>query len=199
MTSSKIITISGITTALVLLFASKKNTNKLAESLYKQWKGIKEDNKTFYNTLFTFWKNLGYSDEKAKRYIKDSTPWSAAFISYIMTKGGMTNFPKSASHTCFASKIKKGSYDGLSLKRVGEYAPKVGDIVIRNRVKKLTFDSFKCGDPSHSDIVVQVLPGKLITIGGNISNSIAKTVVRTNSRGLISNNNYFAIIKVNQK
>jgi hypothetical protein len=49
---------------------------------------------------------------------------------------------------------------------------------------------------THCDIVTEVQPGRLVTIGGNVNHSVSVTRVPTDSRGLITEPKYFAVIKV---
>jgi hypothetical protein len=49
---------------------------------------------------------------------------------------------------------------------------------------------------THCDIVVEVRPNAIVTIGGNVSNSVSHTVVRTNPQGLIIAPSYFAVIRI---
>lgn len=187
----------GLLVGLIVLGKNVKANSKLAWVTYSKYLNIKENDSRFYEILKEFWMYAGLTESKAKNFISSNYAWSSAFVSYIMVKSGFKDFPVSTSHTCFASKIKNGNYENYSLKRVNEYAPKIGDIVIKNRAgNNLTYDSFKCGDYSHSDIVVGVTENQLITIGGNVNNQISITDVSINSKGLINDDKYFAVVSV---
>jgi hypothetical protein len=41
-----------------------------------------------------------------------------------------------------------------------------------------------------------VEPNRLITVGGNVSNSVKQTIVTTDANGFINKPDYFAVIKV---
>ena len=194
MENKQIIKIGGITAIILLLFSSVKSY-KLARTLYQKWKGAKE--KESYNIIKSFWISIGYTNQEAVSFVNSNTPWSAAFISYIMIKSGYKNFPKSKFNTCLASKIQVGDYDYFTLANPSEYSPKVGDIIIKNKPGgTLTFDSFNCGDDSRSDMVTKVSSSKIETIGGDFNNAIVQKVIPTDSQGKILNSSYFAIIKV---
>lgn len=185
------------TLGIVLAGAGEAKANsKLAEKLHKKFKGIKEYDDRFEEILIAMWIAGGKSEATAKVW-GYKYAWSAAFISYVMVKSGFENFPVSVSHTCFASKIKKGNYEEYALRRVSEYAPKVGDIVMLNRNGGgLTYDKFHCGQSSHSDIVYKIKGDYAYTIGGNVSNQIAERRVKLDSEGKIDNKLYFAVIEV---
>lgn len=188
----------GLTTTLLALLASNKAKANatFANNLFQKWKGVRENSSSFQPLLVDFWKAAGLSESKARDW-NYKYAWSAAFISYVMIKSGYTDFPVSTTHTCFASKIKANRYPKFELMRIESYAPKVGDILMLNRGGgSLTFDSFKCGDSSHSDIVTKIQNGYAYTVGGNVSNQILERKVKLDRNGKIENNLYFAIIKV---
>jgi hypothetical protein len=188
-------------TALTAISKASKPGNKaanLAMQLQKQWGSKKETDPEFKSFLIQMWKNLGLTDKAVESYIKDRQPWSAAFISLVMTQAGYTDFPKSASHSCYnaeARKNRKSNTGKFQLYRLEEYKPKVGDIVSKGRAGvSLTYDSVKCGDLSHSDIVVEVRENEIITIGGNVGDTVSITKVPTKN-GYINKSGYYAIIK----
>jgi hypothetical protein len=190
----------GLTT-LAISGASKKKGDKaakVAQQLLEQYRGLKETDPEMKQFLFTIWKNLGLSDKEAERYIKERIAWSAALISYVMIKGGYSDFPISASHSCYNERARKNREQNTGkfhLYRINEYKPKVGDIVSKGRAGvTLTYDSVKCGLVSHSDIVVAVTPTELITIGGNVGDAISITKVPLKN-GYIDKPGYYAIIK----
>lgn len=184
-------------TILALLAGGKVRANAVfANDLLAKWKGVNETDPRIQNLLIDMWKAAGLSESQAKQFSYKQA-WSAAFISYVMIKSGYKNFPVSTMHSCFAAKIKAGNYPEFELKRVNNYAPQVGDILMLNRNGgKLTYDSFRCGDSSHSDIVTKIENGYCHTVGANLSNQIMERKVRQNANGTINNSLYFAIIKV---
>jgi hypothetical protein len=193
-------------TALLIVGSSGGGTAKkgalmgkqvdIAKSLLSKWNKYKETDSVMKAFIKQLWKGLGYSDSKADAYVKDRTAWSAAFISFCMKTAGHDDFPISAAHACFAEKIKTGKYPNYTLHRIGNYAPKVGDIVLLNRGGgTVTFDNVKCGLATHSDIVTEVAESTIKTIGGNLSDTVSERTVKTKN-GRIDNSLYFAVIEV---
>lgn len=194
----------GIILGLTVIGAAAKASKggnkaaKIAMQLHKQWSDKKETDPEFKKFLIKMWKNLGLTDKATESFIKERQPWSAAFISLCMTEAGYTDFPKSASHSCYneqARKNRKSNTGKFQLYRIDEYKPKVGDIVSKGRAGvSLTYDSVSCGDLSHSDIVVEVKDNEIITIGGNVADTVSITRVPTKN-GYINKSGYYAIIK----
>lgn len=127
-----------------------------------------------------------------------STPWSAAFISYVMRQAGVS-FPSSAKHTIYAQALRNNSRN-FTILDPGKNKVEVGDIVIKNRDgNRLTFASGEWTGNSHGDIVVGISGNSAAAIGGNLS----QTVFRSNiplTNGLLSAGtsaapNYFVILR----
>jgi len=126
--------------------------------------------------------------------------WSAAFISFVYGKAGLSGsvFPFAPNHARYilkalanSDKIKSNAAvsqdeQALTYHEIDEKAPRVGDLVgygsstrnsellgrpvrstedIRRHLPKRHF-------PSHTDLVVDVQPGKLTVIGGNVGDTI---------------------------
>lgn len=124
----------------------------------------------------------------------DEYPWSAAFISYIMKKSGARNsFAYSGRHaTYIIDSVKKRDVHGYPFRGypINKAMPEIGDLVCapRGDSKSLAYSqivktaSFK----SHCDIVVAKKDGKYIeAIGGNVGDTVSKTVVPLTAAGYI--------------
>jgi hypothetical protein len=131
-----------------------------------------------------------------------SVPWSAAFISWVMRKAGAGKaFKYSAGHATYIRAAKDdriaNNDNPFKAYRISEMPPRVGDLVCKNRSGSgATYDNIRPGMTTHCDIVTEVAPNRLTTIGGNVSNSVCRTFVPTDARGLIARSNYFAVIRV---
>lgn len=169
---------------------------KNALEYFNKYKGIKETDQRLYDFLYKLWRHVGYSDNWAKKAIKDRIAWSAAFISYVYKD--YVDFPKSASHSYYIVASRENTQQNkgnFKLRKINEYKPQVGDIVCKNRGgKNYTYDSIFKGAISHCDTVVKVNRTSIETLGGNVSNQITKTIVPTKN-GYISKSGYFAIIQ----
>ena len=150
---------------------------------FSTWKNgkLKEGEKEAYSILKKYWDGLG--DWPEGRWKPTTTPWSAAFISYVMKKSG-DDFYNSAAHTTYATKAlqnrKKLIADPKSLTGVqhvlflkGEAQPDIGDVMFYVREGNIN-DWISGGGgqrPSHTDIFIGGGKG----IGGNLSNTCSKT------------------------
>ena len=129
-------------------------------------------------------------------------PWSAAFISWVMRQAGAGDaFKYSAAHAAYivAAKNNRLANNSNPFKayRISEVRPQPGDLVCKSRAGSgATYDNIRVGHKTHCDVVTEVRPGQLVTIGGNVSNSVSQTRVATDANGIINDPRYFAVIKV---
>jgi hypothetical protein len=151
-----------------------------------------------------YWKDLGMT------FPGTTTPWSAVFVSWCVQKAGATKaeFLFSAQHSAFVHAAIQNADNGAGVFQgvlVEVYAPQIGDIVHNNR-GNTSFDFAYArahkSYASHSAIVVergQDTNGYyLLTIGGNESDSIRRTLVYTNAAGFIKQrptNPYISVIR----
>lgn len=124
-------------------------------------------------------------------------PWSAVFVSWCVKQAGATaaEFTFSMAHSVFVHQAIKNADNGTGVFRgreIGAYAPKVGDIIHHNRGKKTVTFAFARKNAqyqSHSIIVIEVgqdTAGRFaFCVGGNEGDSVRRTVVRLDAKGLI--------------
>ncbi len=119
-----------------------------------------------------------------------------------MRKAGAGNaFRYSSAHAAYIKAAKENrmtnNANPFKAYRITEVKPAVGDLVCKSRAGSgATYENIRRGMKTHCDIVTEVQPGQLITIGGNVSNSVSKTQVKTDTEGYVGDPRYFAVIKL---
>jgi hypothetical protein len=166
---------------------------------------IKETDPKVRQALQDYWKigtGNNYSDAQlGDPNFQNDHPWSAAFISWVMkTAGAGSAFKYSSAHSTYtrwAKDNRVSNANPFKAYRMSELAPQVGDIVCKRRAGSgATYENIRPGMKTHCDIVTEVRPGRLVTIGGNVSNSVARKTPHTDPRGFLSDPDYFAIIRI---
>lgn len=142
--------------------------------------------------------------EPAELYPGWWRPWSAAFISWAVTGARVPWFRGSEWHTLYLARSTEDRPDRLV--RIEDYAPLAGDLICfgrtgaagaqglatsrafveRVRAIRSTDDAFG----GHCDIVVRVNRASVVSIGGNVRNSVAATVTPL-VRGRLLRSNVF--------
>jgi flagellum-specific peptidoglycan hydrolase FlgJ len=131
-------------------------------------------------------------------------PWSAAFISWIMKTAGAGNtFRYNGFHSVYTraaidNRLANNS-NPFKAYRISELAPQVGDIVCKSRAGSgATYENITASMKTHCDIVTEARQSSIVTVGGNVNNSVAQKIVRTDANGRIAEPNYFAVIRVGE-
>jgi len=121
----------------------------------------------------------------------DDVPWSAAFISWVVATAGVPRdlFCPHARHTIYVEHIvERMRRPGAALiaHRPETYAPKVGDLICASRDNSgATLDNLNRG-AGHCDIVVEVRPGQVHTIGGNVQDSVSRSIFPLSLAGFMT-------------
>lgn len=148
-----------------------------------------EDDDPFSDYVKAYWQGIGQPFDGDDTHV----PWSAAFVSYVIRKaGGYTGFKYSLRHSDYVHQAirrridgEEGPYIGL---RLDEHRPELGDIVCMARgTSNITYD-FAANNSqfaSHCDIIVRIKDGKVKTIGGNVSNSVARRTYNLDDNGFL--------------
>lgn len=124
----------------------------------------------------------------------DEYPWSAAFISYIMRQSGAgNNFRSSGYHARYiVDSVKNKNTQDYPFRGypINEKEPEIGDLICAPRGEDSNLQYSQIVDKvvfkSHCDIVVAKNDNRNIeVIGGNVGDTVAKTIVLLDSNGHI--------------
>lgn len=174
-----------------------------ANEEYSKWnvKGekIKEHDSRTLKDLQNYWESTNNSYSSMK-----GSPWSAAFISYLMKQAGAKDdFKYATSHSTYIIQSiqnrlnKTGRFKGY---KPEEVKLEVGDLVCYPRAGSGANYNSTGSYESHCDIVTSInkRTNTATSIGGNVSDSVSKTIIPLNTKGQINNNNnkgYFVVVK----
>jgi hypothetical protein len=122
------------------------------------------------------------------------TPWSAAFISWLMCEGGVSDFRRSWAHRDYVDAAIAAADGGPGHAYVAhdaDHAPLVGDLLCSGRAGYRPHDvAARRDDPApeaemHCDLVVAIdaPTGLVLAIGGNVDNAVALVPYRLTRAG----------------
>ena len=125
-------------------------------------------------------------------YTDDSEyAWSAAFISYVMRIAGAGDrFPYAPSHAAYVNAAAAHDSPILRPWPPDGYAARPGDLICRGRhgASGLRFGDLPTRQlwPGHCSIVVDVQPGLLSVLGGNVDDAVTMTHVPITETGMLA-------------
>ncbi len=145
------------------------------------WKNssVKETSPQAFPMLDKYWKNIGQNftqEQLSQSDFQNTWPWSAAFVSWCMTRVDPT-FPKAASHHVYTKKAlenrnsNQGGWRLYSLSR--EKSPvlaQVGDVCVKPR-------DGGSDTNSHGDLVWKIESKKAYLAGGNLGDTQKSTII----------------------
>jgi hypothetical protein len=121
----------------------------------------------------------------------DDAAWSAAFVSWDIASAGVPRdlFCPDQRHTIYVERlVERAGRPGAVLipRQPGERAPQVGDLICASRAGSgTTLDNLNRG-AGHCDIVVEVQRGQVAAIGGNVADSVSRSVFPLDANGFLS-------------
>jgi hypothetical protein len=134
-----------------------------------------------------YWASVGHPERSGL----DDVAWSAAFISWDIQSAGVPRdlFCPDQRHTIYVERlVERARRPGADFipRRPDERAPEVGDLICSSRSGSgTTLDNLNRG-AGHCDIVVEVRPGALAAIGGNVGDSVSRSVFPLDANGFLS-------------
>ena len=132
-----------------------------------------------------YWKSV---DRPTLTGLDTEVPWSAAFISWDIASVPRDLFCPDARHTIYVERmVLREERPGAVFvpRHVNERAPQVGDLLCAARDGGgTTLENLNRG-PGHCDIVVEVQPGKVHALGGNVHDSVSRSVFPLDARGFL--------------
>ncbi len=173
--------------------AFEKRLATIAQAQFDKYRWLRENQDPLAGQIKVYWTDLGLA------FPNVAQPWSAVFVSWCVKQAGATaaQFMFSPQHSQFVNgaianaKAGTGAFMGRD---VGQYVPKIGDILQNNRghgAYTFQYAATHRSYPSHSAIVMEVgVDNKgnyLRTIGGNESDSVGMKEVRLDADGLVKN------------
>jgi len=188
--------------------AFRKKAVEIAKQELARWGNgkIKETDPRLRKTLQDYWKTgTGASfrqDQLGDPAFQNANPWSAAFISWLMkTAGAGSAFKYGGYHAAYAraaidNRLANNS-NPFKAYRIAEVAPRAGDLVCKSRAGSgATYDNVRPPMKTHCDIVTEVRPRSIVTVGGNVNDSVAQKILPTDPHGRIAAPDYFAVIRI---
>jgi len=134
------------------------------------------------------WEALGFDFDGRDRDV----PWSAAFVSFVMRRAGYDDFRFSLRHADYiVDGIRRREAGDESAPfwgfRLSEQRPRLGDLVCMWRKQAITYAQAVPRErfPSHCDVVVDVKPASIKTLGGNVGQSVRPKTFSRNDRGFL--------------
>jgi hypothetical protein len=150
--------------------------------------GIWEDERLGSPRIAAYWRSV---DEDWSGYDCDK-PWSAAFISWLMMEAGVPPelFTPSGLHSDYLRTIAaNGTGPGarFAVRDARLFSPRPGDLICATRAgaRISAYDDIPDGTPMHCDLVVFNEGGQLESIGGNVRNSVSRTVRQAGPGGML--------------
>jgi hypothetical protein len=134
-----------------------------------------------------YWASVGHPDRSGV----DDVAWSAAFISWDIQSAGVPRdlFCPDQRHTIYVERlVERARRPGAVFipQRPDQRTPQVGDLICASRGGSgTTLDNLNRG-AGHCDIVVEVRPGFVAAIGGNVSDSVTRSVFPLDANGFLS-------------
>ncbi|RYE91701.1 MAG: DUF2272 domain-containing protein, partial [Oxalobacteraceae bacterium] len=149
-----------------------------------------------WRRVANYWKgsDLGSDcdQQPACRNFVIDTPWSAAFVSWVMRRAGLPGFRSSASHVDYVRAAWRQPIQGpYELDSPHTARPAPGDLLCYARASKwmvgadgLSGQLQRGGLPMHCDIVVAATPGELAyLVGGNVQQAVTLRMLRLDQAG----------------
>lgn len=177
----------------------------VAEQQHAKFQFINEADPSLCRQIEKWTEDIGFSFTSCTK-----VPWSAVFVSWCFKQAGATKaeFKFAMAHSVFVNQAIKnagrgeGVFHGMA---VTTAPPAVGDIIHHNRGgNRFDFDFARTHSSyeSHSIIVIEVgqdTKGRFaFCVGGNEQDSVRRTVVRLDSKGLIKQregNPFICVVK----
>lgn len=136
-------------------------------------------------------------------------PWSAAFISWVMCEAGLTKtqFLRAPSHANYLTGFFQNTGGSAYTPKPLTETPAIGDLLCAARDKEISVPHLQDAEqaarndtPMHCDLIVGLLPDRILLIGGNVQNAVTMTIApraRNGAALATPQRPWFGIMKLN--
>lgn len=150
-----------------------------------------------WKKVAAYWNGSGLANDcaapaaRCRNFVVD-TPWSAAFVSWVMRRAAVPGFAASSRHVDYVRAARRQSASSpYRLAAPGDAAPAPGDLLCYARVgtRALGYEGLldqldsNAGLPMHCDIVVAAEAGMAWLVGGNVQQVVALRMLRLDAQG----------------
>lgn len=147
-----------------------------------------------------YWKSV---DRPQYSGLDSAMPWSAAFISWDIESAGVPRdlFCPDPRHTIYVERlVERTRSPGAAFipREPRQRRPAVGDLICATRDGGRTTLQHLDRGPAHCDIVVEVRPDEVHAIGGNLGDSVTRSIFPLDASGFLSplsGRPFFAVIE----
>lgn len=167
------------------------------QSVYEAENDTLADGAPAWRKVAAYWRGSGLAtgctNEVACRNFVVDTPWSAAFVSWVMRRAGLSDFPASARHVDYVRTAwRQPTRNPYLLVSPHEATPAAGDLLcyVRANKRALGPDGLleqldgNGGLAMHCDIVVAAMPGDMAwLVGGNVQQTVTLRMLRLDAQG----------------
>ena len=167
------------------------------QAVYEAENDALADGAPAWRKVATYWNGSGLgsgcgSAGAACRSFVVDTPWSAAFVSWVMRQARVPGFGASSRHVDYVRAARHARQAApYRLVAPTEAAPAPGDLLcyVRGQSRALGYpgllDILDAGDglPMHCDIVVATEAGMAWLVGGNVQQTVALRMLRLDETG----------------
>lgn len=160
----------------------------------------KEHVDPYFKHVGEMWRAIGNNLDGRDRGV----PWSAAFISWTVRQAGADyhGFRFAAAHARYIHdsivKREAGTASPFWGFRLHQHKAELGDLVCQWRDSPTTYDDARTEDSffSHCDVIVDVAPGSVRALGGNVGHSVGFKTYAINEAGFLkAENEVFAVLQ----
>ena len=167
------------------------------QAVYEAENDALADGTQAWRKVATYWRGSGLaggcgSAGAACRSFVVDTPWSAAFVSWVMRQAGIPGFTASSRHVDYVRAAARASSGPYRLVAPQQAPPAAGDLLcyVRGQPRAMGHPGLlgilgrdAAGLPMHCDIVVAAQDGMAWLVGGNVQQSVALRMLRLDAQG----------------
>ena len=165
--------------------------------VYEAENDVLADGMPAWKKVASYWSGSGLpghcttTGPACRHYVVD-TPWSAAFVSWVMRRAGVPGFTASARHADYVrTAMRQPLRDPYRLSSPHDAIPEAGDLLCYVRAQSRTLGhrglldrlDGNAGLPMHCDIVVGAENGMAWLVGGNVQQAVTLRMLRLDGQG----------------
>ena len=170
------------------------------QKVYEAENDVLSDGTPAWKKVASYWHGSGLQGSctgtapACRNHVVD-TPWSAAFVSWVMHRAGVAGFARSSRHFDYVRAAARDTAGSpYRLMALEDAIPTTGDLLcyVRANVRVLGHDGLLdrlagTGVPMHCDIVVGAVAGDMAwLVGGNVQQAVTLRMLRLDAEGRLA-------------